>query len=223
MDSQDKWSALEAKYGTPSGYEDPRLKTLRVANRHTARSRLQRRQIERAVRTIRGNSTVAGSAAVPFTQIELGVLARRYASLVLPENERAPGCCRKRDSSSISKRGSHGPYDVLTPVGPDESSTCNFGVRSSEAAMLKRTSLIVWDEAPMTHRFQYEAVDRTLRDLLKNDKPFGGVTMLLSGVFRQTLPVIPRAGPAEVIAASLKKSTLWRHFECFRLTTNMRV
>ncbi|KAG3193902.1 hypothetical protein PC128_g9825 [Phytophthora cactorum] len=49
----------------------------------------------------------------------------------------------------------------------------------------------------MTHRFQYDAVDRTLRDLLKNDMPFGGVTMLLSGDFRQTLPVIPRAGPAE--------------------------
>ncbi|KAG2780359.1 hypothetical protein PC116_g19114 [Phytophthora cactorum] len=65
----------------------------------------------------------------------------------------------------------------------------------------------------MTHRFQYDAVDRTLRDLLKNDMPFGGVTMLLSGDFRQTLPVIPRAGPAEVIAALLKRSSLWRHFE----------
>ncbi|KAG6941551.1 hypothetical protein JG688_00018607 [Phytophthora aleatoria] len=48
------------------------------------------------------------------------------------------------------------------PLDPDETSTCNIGVRSFEAALLKRTSLIVWDEAPMTHRFQYEAVDRTL-------------------------------------------------------------
>ncbi|KAG3095780.1 hypothetical protein PI125_g16174 [Phytophthora idaei] len=109
------------------------------------------------------------------------------------------------------------------PLNRDETSTCNIGVRSFEAALLKRTSLIVLDEAPMTYRFQYEAVDRTLRDLLKNDMPFGGVTMLLSGDFRQTLPVIPRAGPAEVIAVSLKRSSLWRHFETLRLTTNMRV
>ncbi|RAW20540.1 hypothetical protein PC110_g23018 [Phytophthora cactorum] len=53
--------------------------------------------------------------------------------------------------------------------------------------------------------------------------PFSGVAMLLSGDFRQTLPVIPRAGPAEVIAASLTRSSLWRHFENIRHTTNMRV
>ncbi|KAG3111696.1 hypothetical protein PI125_g8907 [Phytophthora idaei] len=35
--------------------------------------------------------------------------------------------------------------------------------------------------------------------------PFGGITVLMSGDFRQTLPVIPRAGPAEVISASLKR------------------
>ncbi|KAG2769628.1 hypothetical protein PC129_g20057 [Phytophthora cactorum] len=75
----------------------------------------------------------------------------------------------------------------------------------------------------MTHRYQYETVDRTLQDLLKNDLPFGGIAILLSGDFRQTLPAIPRAGPAEVISASLKRSPLWRDFEFLRLTINMRV
>ncbi|KAG4223141.1 hypothetical protein PC116_g28387 [Phytophthora cactorum] len=32
--------------------------------------------------------------------------------------------------------------------------------------------------------------------------PFGGILMLMSGDFRQTLPAIPRAEPAEVISAS---------------------
>ncbi|RAW41782.1 hypothetical protein PC110_g2052 [Phytophthora cactorum] len=77
------------------------------------------------------------------------------------------------------------------PLNPDDTSTSNFGVRSSEAALLKQTSLIVWDEAPMTHQYQYEAVDRTLQDLLENDLPIGGIAMLLSGDFRQALPVIP--------------------------------
>ncbi|OWZ02649.1 Helitron helicase, partial [Phytophthora megakarya] len=94
------------------------------------------------------------------------------------------------------------------PLDPNETSTYNFGVRSSQAGLLKKTSLIVWVEAPMTHRYQYDAVDRTLMDLLKNDLPFGGITMVLSGDFRQTLPVIPRAGPAEIISTSIKRSVL---------------
>lgn len=116
-----------------------------------------------------------------------------------------------------SGRTAHSTFRL--PLDPDETSTCNFGVRSKEAALLMKTSLIVWDEAPMTHRYQCEALDRTLRDLLKRDLPFGGITMLLSGDFRQTLPVTPRAGPAEVISASLKRSPLWRHFENMRVQT----
>ncbi|KAG3091379.1 hypothetical protein PI124_g16815 [Phytophthora idaei] len=75
----------------------------------------------------------------------------------------------------------------------------------------------------MTHRYQYEAVGRMLQDLLNNDLPFGGIAMLLSGDFRQMLPVIPRAGPVEVISAFLKRSPLWRDFELLRLSIDMRV
>ena len=53
--------------------------------------------------------------------------------------------------------------------------------------------LIVWDEAPMSHRYQLEALDRTLRDVTGVDEPFEGKIMLLSGDFRQCLPVIPNA------------------------------
>ncbi|OWZ21535.1 Helitron helicase [Phytophthora megakarya] len=52
---------------------------------------------------------------------------------------------------------------------------------------------------------------------------FGGITMLLCGDFRQTLPVILRAGPAEVISSTIKRSELWRYFEWLRLSINMRV
>ncbi|OWZ06857.1 Helitron helicase [Phytophthora megakarya] len=49
-----------------------------------------------------------------------------------------------------------------SPLDPHETSTCNVGSRSFDAALLKRTNIIVWDEAPMTHRFQYEALARTI-------------------------------------------------------------
>ncbi|OWZ04278.1 LOW QUALITY PROTEIN: Helitron helicase [Phytophthora megakarya] len=73
----------------------------------------------------------------------------------------------------------------------------------------------------MTHRFQYEALDRTLQDSMKNNMPF--VLRCFYVAFRQTLPVIPRAGPAEVISSTIKRSELWRYFEWLRLPINMRV
>ncbi|XP_039968358.1 uncharacterized protein LOC120780136, partial [Bactrocera tryoni] len=39
---------------------------------------------------------------------------------------------------------------------------------------------------------------------------FGGALILLSGDFRQTLPIIPRSTPADEMNACLKSSFLWR-------------
>lgn len=50
----------------------------------------------------------------------------------------------------------------------------------------------------------------------------GGITLQLSGDFRQTLPVIPRGTPADGINACLKSSFLWPSVEKLHLQTNMR-
>jgi hypothetical protein len=44
--------------------------------------------------------------------------------------------------------------------------------------VLKQTKLIIWDEAPMQHRYGPEALDRTLQDLFENELLFGGITVL---------------------------------------------
>ena len=41
----------------------------------------------------------------------------------------------------------------------------------------------------MTHGRALEALDRTLRDIRQNDIFMGGLTLLLAGDFRQTLPI----------------------------------
>jgi hypothetical protein len=48
------------------------------------------------------------------------------------------------------------------------------------AHLLKATALILWDEAPMAHKSNIEALDTVLRDILEIDRPFGGVTSCLS-------------------------------------------
>uniref|UniRef100_A0A0L8FLC9 ATP-dependent DNA helicase n=1 Tax=Octopus bimaculoides TaxID=37653 RepID=A0A0L8FLC9_OCTBM len=50
----------------------------------------------------------------------------------------------------------------------------------------------------------------------------GGVTLLLSGDFRQTLPVIPKGSRADEVLACLKSSTLWPQVKTLSLSTNMR-
>ena len=75
----------------------------------------------------------------------------------------------------------------------------------------------------MTHKKALEALDRTLQDLRGNGHPFGGALILLSGDFRQTLPVIPRSTPADEINACRKCKVLWRNVKKLTLKTNMRV
>ena len=96
--------------------------------------------------------------------------------------------------------------------------------------VLKETKLIIWDEAPMQDRYCPEAVNRTLKDLFKqegqdiDDVPlFGGITILFVGDFRQTLPVVPRGSRVQIVHRSLRKSHLWRHIEVLHLTQNMRL
>jgi hypothetical protein len=63
----------------------------------------------------------------------------------------------------------------------------------------------------MSQRHALEALDRTLKDIRSNQSDLGGVTLLLSGDFRQTLPIILRGTPADELAACLKSSFLWQH------------
>ena len=85
-------------------------------------------------------------------------------------------------------RTTHSRFRI--PLDIHDRSMCNIGRGTILAGLIQKTSLIIWDEAPMTHRFCFEALDRTLRDLLSADepsnaaKPFGGMPVLLGGDFR---------------------------------------
>ena len=50
----------------------------------------------------------------------------------------------------------------------------------------------------------------------------GGVTLVLAGDFRQTLPIVPRGTKANELEASIKDSHLWGHIMTLNLKTNMR-
>ncbi|XP_078449987.1 ATP-dependent DNA helicase Pif1-like [Lampetra planeri] len=119
-------------------------------------------------------------------------------------------------------RTAHSTFKI--PLKPTNIYTCFIRKQSKLKAFIKEASLIVWDKAPMTHRFAFEAVDHTLHDILDNlHEPFGGKVVVLSGDFRQILPVVKKKTPADTVDACFKSSDLWSHFKQVHLTVNMKV
>ncbi|XP_062518309.1 uncharacterized protein LOC134193499 [Corticium candelabrum] len=110
------------------------------------------------------------------------------------------------------------PLNLMTTDLP----MCNLKRGSSKATLLQECAVIFWDEATMANKLAFEALDRTLQDLRQSSRPFGGILVVLSGDFRQTLPVIRGGTRANEIDACIKSSHLWQHVETHSLTTNMR-
>ena len=88
---------------------------------------------------------------------------------------------------------------------------------------MNKSKAIIVDEAPLTHRAVYEAIGRTLQDIRGNSNPFGGIPVMFCGDFRQILPVVKQVTRANIVDATLKRSSLRRHVTTYRLHRNMRV
>ncbi|XP_076906895.1 ATP-dependent DNA helicase RRM3-like [Bidens hawaiensis] len=77
-----------------------------------------------------------------------------------------------------------------------EDSICPVKGNTDVYELLKKTSLIIWDEAPMIHNHAFEALDKTLNDVMNGDSAntsgavFGGKVVIFGGDFRQILPVV---------------------------------
>jgi len=88
----------------------------------------------------------------------------------------------------LGGRIAHSRFKI--PIDLHDESTCNITQQMKVAALVCKVDLIIWDEALMMHRRAFEAVDRTLHDLMQLDdaqatgKIFGGKTVVLGGDFR---------------------------------------
>lgn len=116
----------------------------------------------------------------------------------------------------------HSGLKLPLNIAEQEFPICDVTKSSARGQILKLCKVIIWDECTMAHKKSLEALNRTLQDLRNNTKLMGGVLLILSGDFRQTLPVIPKSTPADEINACLKHSLLWHHVKKVSLTTNMR-
>ncbi|XP_031127601.1 uncharacterized protein LOC116029697 [Ipomoea triloba] len=109
-------------------------------------------------------------------------------------------------------RTAHSRFAI--PIAVNRDSTCNISQGSHLAELLIQAKLIIWDEAPMMHKHCFEALDKTMRDLLRHSDPhsvhktFGWKTVVLGGDFRQILPVVPKGSRQDIVSAAINSSYL---------------
>ncbi|CAJ0965878.1 unnamed protein product [Ranitomeya imitator] len=88
---------------------------------------------------------------------------------------------------------------------------------------LRNTKLIIWDEISMSHVHLFNAVDRSLRILLHNEEPFGGIPIVVGGDFCQQAPVVLQGNHVNIVEACVKSSPVWKSFKELKLIRNIRV
>ncbi|XP_028121112.1 uncharacterized protein LOC114318414 [Camellia sinensis] len=68
-------------------------------------------------------------------------------------------------------RTAHSRFKI--PLNPEASSMCSITKQSDLAELIRHATIIIWDEATMTNRYAFGALNRTLIDITGVDYPFG--------------------------------------------------
>lgn len=116
----------------------------------------------------------------------------------------------------------HSLFKLPMDENMSPSCVCNINAQTQRAELIRHADLIIWDELPMTHRYCVEALNRTLKDLMRNDLLFGGKTILFSGDWRQTGPIVKFGSPTDTVDAAVISSQLWNSISRLRLTKSQR-
>nr|XP_027108613.1 uncharacterized protein LOC113728257 [Coffea arabica] len=95
--------------------------------------------------------------------------------------------CGVAASILLGGRTAHSRFKI--PISGTRDKQCRISKQSSLAKLLQSTILIIWDEAPMTHKTSIESVDKILRDIMDCNNLFGSKVIVFGGDFRQVLLV----------------------------------
>ena len=118
----------------------------------------------------------------------------------------------------------HRLFHLPLHVGPaiESSVVSNVDAETPTAQLLREAALIMIDELPMLHRNHLERIDITLRDIMGDDRPFGGKFILGAGDFRQTSVVVESASRRVMLNSVVLAAPVWRAFQVTVLSTSIR-
>ncbi|UYV81417.1 hypothetical protein LAZ67_20001143 [Cordylochernes scorpioides] len=108
------------------------------------------------------------------------------------------------------------------PVPLLDTSTSSMRMTSDDAKQIREANVIIYDEATMAPKDALRCINNLLKEIMQNEKPFGGKTIVFGGDFRQTLPVVPRGTQAAIVESSIKFHPLWKKFNISKLDNNIR-
>ncbi|KAL3118683.1 hypothetical protein niasHT_006511 [Heterodera trifolii] len=114
----------------------------------------------------------------------------------------------------------HRHFYVPNDVSQETPPMLNF--ESAKAEQLRRAQLIIIDEISMLSNTVLDYIDRLLRDVCANGRPFGNKVVVLSGDWRQLTPVVEHGTREDQVGTSIKMGALFRLFKKISLTINMR-
>ena len=115
----------------------------------------------------------------------------------------------------------HNRFGLPVPLHSDSNSS--IGPNSKAWNELKATEVFIVDEGSMVPRHVAKIFNNLLQQIMENDKLFGGKIFLFGGDFRQILPIQKHATRSQLCDLTLKGSDLWKYFNVYKLTENMRV
>ncbi|XP_072754275.1 uncharacterized protein [Anoplolepis gracilipes] len=147
-------------------------------------------------------------------------LFNTFLSVIRRRNEIIIPCASTGIAATLLKGGKtyHSLFKLLIPI--DDGAKSNIRGNSQAARELISAKLIIWDEVTVGHALT--AVDKLFKDLMKNERPFGGKVILFAGDFRQNLPVVPHAQKVALIESTVKYNPIWRNVTQVKLQQNMR-
>ena len=144
----------------------------------------------------------AGTTAIFFVDGPGGT-GKTYLYRALLANVRSRGIiglatATSRVAASILPGGrtTHSRFEISLQTS--ESTMTNMSKQSGVAKLIRKAKVIIWEEAPMAKLQTIETVDRSFRDIMDIDKPFGGKFMVFRGDFWQVLPLVPKSTRAEI-------------------------
>jgi len=108
------------------------------------------------------------------------------------------------------------------PLQPYETSVYFFDKRFERAEFIWKTTLIIWDEAPMMNQLAFEAVNRHRKDICDNENAFGRKLVILGRDFRQILPVVTHGSRQSIVATTVHLASFWNDCHVMHLCINVR-
>lgn len=116
----------------------------------------------------------------------------------------ALGAATSGIAATLLKNAQTAQAQFHLPIITMENGSWNVSAQSLDANLFRETQLIIWDEISMAHQHLIEALDSGLRDITKNNHPFGGKAIVFAGNFQQILPFVKHGSRAQIVKACLK-------------------